>query len=394
MTRLRPVRFARRTAWPTALNEVADQLQARRQRGEDVMDLTESNPTRCGLSGPGDLGAALLSAARAGYDPSPRGLFAAREAVSGYYREQGITVDPQRIFLTASTSEAYSFLFRLLADPGDEVLFPAPSYPLFQFLVDLNDLESGHYPLIYDAVSGWRVDGALLSGKLSGGARALVLVNPNNPTGSSVSSGELSLIHAACRRAGVPVICDEVFLDYTFNGAPGRSLAARDEVLTFVMGGLSKTLALPQMKLSWIVVNGPREEVTAAMARLEVIADTYLSVNTPVQQALPSWLARRAEIQAPVLERVRANRAFLEQAFRAPETGLCLKAEAGWYAVIRLPDSVDEEALAVTLLREDGVYVHPGYFFDFSDGPHLVLSLLPPPEVMARGTERILRRLR
>ncbi|MBI5415716.1 MAG: pyridoxal phosphate-dependent aminotransferase, partial [Candidatus Omnitrophica bacterium] len=275
--------FSHRTNWPLSSNRIAKVLDQLKKANISFIDLTESNPTRCGFGYPsGRILRPLASDKNLRYEPQPQGSLEAREAVSRYYREQGHEVAVERIFLTASTSEAYSCLFRLLVDAGQEVLFPRPSYPLFQFLGDLNDVALNYYPLAY--TDHWHIDFAQMEGCIQPATKAVVLVNPNNPTGSFIKKDELSALNRICRAKNIPVISDEVFADFAFPGSKDAvSLVNNDAVLTFVLGGLSKTLALPQMKLSWIIVSGPEELAQEACQRLEVIADTYLSVNTPVQ---------------------------------------------------------------------------------------------------------------
>lgn len=385
--------FAARTEWDLAPSRLAAALAARRAAGLPVLDLTESNPTRCGLAPDGDgVLRALAHPESLRYDPSPLGLPEARAAVANYYAAKGVALEADRICLTASTSEAYGYLFRLLADPGDEILVPHPSYPLLDFLADLNDVRLVPYPLAYDG--RWRIEAEALRAAAGPRARALVAVHPNNPTGSFLAPGERDTLVDLCRARGLALIADEVFGDYAFapEAEGARTLAGTAGALTFVLSGLSKVAALPQMKLGWIAASGPEDLVRAALARLEVIADTYLSVSTPIQRALPAVLAGRAEIQGRVLARLRANRKAL-----ADRAGLggpveVLAAQGGWYMTLRLPGVRDDEAWAMDLLAEDGVLVHPGYLFDFAEGGYLVLSLLPPEEVFREGIGRLLAR--
>ncbi len=382
--------FAKRTHWELSTNKITTILESLREKGVPIFDLTESNPTRCQFDylRP-DLLEGLSAVQNLRYLPSPKGNLPARETICAYYRTKNIHLDPEQIFLTASTSEAYSFLFRLLADPQESVLFPCPSYPLFSFLVDLNDLKYEFYPLTYES-HGWRIDLEGLWESLTPETRAVALVNPNNPTGSFVQESELTQINGICRNRALALISDEVFLDYVFDGeAAPLSLAGNKDVLTFVLSGISKGWGLPQMKLGWIVVNGPRETVKAAAERLEIICDTYLSVNTPVQSALPKWLESRAEIQQEIGERIQRNRNFLF----SQSACTCLRSAGGWYAVLKFAKNYTEEALVEELLRKDRVFVHPGYFFDFAEEPYLVLSLLPSEEIFQEGIKRLVRRL-
>lgn len=403
--------FASRTRWNTTPNRLAAALETRKQQGRPVLDLTESNPTKAGFQY--DYAAiqqALADPAAATYAPHALGLAAARQAVSDYYREHGVAVPWRRVSLTTGSSEGYSHLFRLLADPGDEILSPIPSYPLLDLLADINDVRLAGYPLLYD--HGWQIDLDALAAKITSRSRAIVVVTPNNPTGSVLSALQLSgLVQLACAH-GLAIIADEVFADYVWRreqpaGAepavaiplgeercePALSLAAVDDCLTFTLNGLSKIAALPQMKLGWIVVNGPEELVSAALERAEVIADTYLSVGTPVQHAASQLLKLAKPMREQLLERIRRNLRFLDSCL-AEETCPCsrLRAEAGWYAVLRIPNIGSDEDWAVELLEQDGVYVHPGRFFDFTQDGYLVISLIVRPEVFKKGVRKVLAR--
>lgn len=385
--------FAKRTDWPLAPNRLSAAVGRLREERVPILDLTESNPTRCGFSYPDcDILKPLAGQENLGYAPAPRGDLNAREVVGRYYQEKGLAVSPEQIFLTASTSEAYSYLFRLLADPGGRILFPRPSYPLFAFLGDLNDVRMDTYPLVYGGK--WGIDLQEIRRVFGVDTKALVLVNPNNPTGSFVRRRELEELNALCLERRAAIICDEVFADFVLDGEGDYvSLAGNDRVLTFVLGGISKTLGLPQMKLSWIVINGPAELAEEAGARLEVIADTYLSVNTPAQNALPAWLSLRGAIQGEINARIRENYVFLKEKARGAAGCELLAAEGGWYAVLRIPDRHSEEEWALTFLNKDHVFVHPGYFFDFDAGTFVVASLLPLEHVFREGIQRILTRV-
>ncbi|MCB9772450.1 MAG: pyridoxal phosphate-dependent aminotransferase [Candidatus Omnitrophica bacterium] len=388
------MRFARRTEWELTPNKITGILEDFKKNGQKILDLTESNPTRCGFAySQNGLLNQLATPDNMLYVPLTQGLLSSRQAIAAYYQNQNIAISPDQIFLTASTSEAYTFLFRLLADPGDTVLFPSPSYPLFDFLVDLNDLERGFYPLVYNDT--WVVDFAELGNHITRQTKAIVTVNPNNPTGTFIKKEELAQLNKVCCAARCALISDEVFFDYAFDRkAHFLSFAANTENLTFTLGGLSKTLGLPQMKLSWIVVNGPQDMMREAIGRLEVIADTYLSVNTPVQNALPSWLASRPVIQDEIMKRVCTNREYLLRNFTDHRLGTVLHADGGWYLILKLIGSVDEEELIEQLLLEDQVYVHPGYFFNFNEGSYLILSLLPLTKTFSEGVTRITARLK
>jgi alanine-synthesizing transaminase len=384
-----PFPFARRTNWPLTANALTTVLEGFRDQNIPVLDLTESNPTRCGFSYPDEsLIRSLADGENATYQPAPHGHRRAREAVCADYKDKGFDISPERIFLTASTSEAYSYLFRLLANPSDQVLFPQPSYPLFAFLGDLNDCLMDTYPLHYDG--RWRIDLPKVSAIVRHDTKAIVLVNPNNPTGSFVRREELEELNFLCRQNNTALICDEVFADFAFDRKEHYpSLVDNKEVLTFVLGGISKTLGLPQMKLSWIVMNGPEELVKRANSRLEIIADTYLSVNTPVQNALPVWLSLRKRIQAEIHQRLRGNYNFLIHAAQNAEGCELLMTEGGWYAIVKIPNKYSEEEWTLSFLEKEHVLVHPGYFFDFDTEAFIVISLLPPENIFQDGIKRI-----
>ncbi|HUA85685.1 MAG TPA: pyridoxal phosphate-dependent aminotransferase [Bryobacteraceae bacterium] len=396
------MKFSLRLQWDAAANPLSRMVDEKRRTGVRVLDLTESNPTRAGFEYPREIVEAFADERALRYDPSPRGLLSAREAVAEYYAARGRRVSPEQILLTASTSEAYSYLFKLLADPGDEILAPRPSYPLFEFLAGLEAVHVRQYPLRYDGA--WHVDFGSL--ELSPRTRAIVVVNPNNPTGSFLKAEEWSRLAAL----GLPILCDEVFSDYAFPAetpAPviaggalmtGSASAGRDagdfsrvllpafQAPAFFMSGLSKIAGLPQMKLGWIAACGPGSE--AALERLELIADTYLSVATPVQVALPKLLGS-AVVREQIRERTRANLSFLRKVSRASAVQ-ALNVEGGWYAVLQAPRTRSEEEWSLHLLGERDVLVQPGFFFDFETEAFLVLSLLTPREIFEEGVRRIL----
>jgi len=361
-------------------------LDEKRSAGAAILDLTESNPTAAGFAYPSDGILAALADPRAlTYQPAPAGLPSARAAVSEYYSGR---VDPGRILLTASTSEAYAFVFKLLADPGDEVLIPRPSYPLFDFLAALDSVRVVQYPLVYDGV--WAINFDALARSITPRTRAIVLVNPNNPTGSFLKQAELGPLIALCREHNLCLISDEVFSDYALHpDRPElvRSLVDVTEVPTFCLSGLSKVAGLPQMKLGWIVAS------EQALERLELIADTYLSVSTPVQLAAPVLLGLRTQLQNQILARVRANQAFLLSQIGPRSPWKLLEIEGGWYAILETPRIQSEEDWVLSLLDRDGVLVQPGFFFDFEREAFLVLSLLTPDEVFREGVRRILARV-
>jgi aspartate/methionine/tyrosine aminotransferase len=382
--------FAQRTGWPLTANKLSADLECLRQAGAPVLDLTASNPTRCGFSYPhGQIQKALEHEEILVYSPAAQGDLKAREAVSRYYQEKGVTVSPEQIFLTSSTSEAYSYLFRLLADPGERVLFPCPSYPLFSFLGDLNDVRVDTYPLVYDG--RWSIDIEGVRRAVLEDTKALVLVNPNNPTGSFVLPDEVEELNRLCAKRNIALISDEVFADFGFDqNVKQVSLVNNDPVLTFVLGGISKTLALPQMKISWIILSGPAGLAAAARARLEVIADTFLSVGAPAQNALARWMSCRQEIQQQIRARLLANLDFLKSRVKRAQGCEVLVAEGGWYATLRIPVTRSEEEWVLAFLNEDHVFVHPGYFFDFDLEGLIVVSLLPAEDVFQEGVRRIL----
>jgi alanine-synthesizing transaminase len=383
--------FSSRLDWAAGQNKLARMLEDKRSAGAEVLDLTESNPTVAGLSyGSERVLAAFADPRWLRYEPSPAGILAARVAVSQYY--SGL-VPVDRILLTASTSEAYGFLFKLLADPGDEILAPRPSYPLFDFLAALDSVRIEPYPLVYHC--GWAIDFEALASRVTERTRAIVIVNPNNPTGSFLKKAELAQLLAICRQHGLAIISDEVFSDYGFEEDPARvrSLIDVEDVLTFSLSGLSKVSGLPQLKLGWIVVGGPESLREQAFERLELIADTYLSVGAPVQWAAGTLLGLREEIQREILIRVRRNLEFLRSKIGADSPWRVLDVEGGWYAVVQAPRIHTEENWVLTLLEHDNVLVQPGFFFDFEKEVFLVLSLLTRPEVFEEGVRRILGRV-
>lgn len=368
--------FSRRLNLSSGQNAVTVALQQRRSAGLPILDLTESNPTLASLRYPKVKAAASLDST---YEPEALGLRSAREAVCAYMLQaQGVTVPPEHVCLTSSTSEAYSFLFKLLCDPGDEVLIPAPSYPLFEFLAGLESVGVAPYALRYH--EGWWIDIEALKARVTERTRAIVVVNPNNPTGSYLKLGEFNQL----RQLGLPIISDEVFSDYWFEPDDSRAstVAGSEGVLSFALSGLSKVCGLPQMKLSWIIASG--REHAAALHRLEFIADTFLSVGTPVQLALPALLDSRRAVQEQIRARCHRNFRHLSERMTV------LQAEGGWYATAPVPRVRTEEEWVLGLLNEHGVLVQPGYFYDFPSDGFLVLSLLTPEPVFREGCDRLL----
>ncbi len=386
------MRFASRTAWNLELNRLARLAEERRRAGRPILDLTESNPTLCGFRyDEAAIREALADPRGLTYEPQPRGLDEARQAVCEYYGEAGIST-PQ-VLLTSGSSEAYGHLFRLLADPGDQVLAPRPSYPLLGFLAELHDVQLAEYALEYHG--GWAIDFASLEQAAGPRTRAVVAVNPNNPTGSLVKPEERERLLGFCARHGMALIADEVFLDYPLEAGQGAagSFASGGPALVFVLNGLSKTAALPQLKLGWMVAAGPPPAVEEAMGRLEIIADTYLSVGSGVQLALGRLLAGRGAIQKQILDRATSNLAALDRRLEGQSLVTRLGVEAGWSVILRLPRFRTDEEWALELLDEDGVLAHPGHFFHFPAEAYLVLSLIVEPASLEGAIERLLERV-
>ena len=441
--------FASRTNWPLEPNRFAQALETRRRSGEHLLDLTASNPTTCGFTYPVQAILPALADPRAlVYHPESKGLREAREPVASYYSGRAgfgsgnqRVLDPEKIILTSGTSEGYTHIFRLLCEPGDEVLVPVPGYPLFEFLADLADIRLVSYPLLYD--HGWQIDLEALRGALTPRARAILLVHPNNPTGSLVKRHEAVELARICARHDLALVVDEVFLDYPALDAPAlgapalaapaldasaldgpspghapiaypsfdyrtRDYRTRDstlghstpaapatfafhsDALTFTLSGISKIAALPQMKLAWLIVSGPEALARASIDRLEIIADTYLSPSVPVQLALARFLELRNALQAQLQQRIAANQAYLDNLMlRAAAPLQRLAREAGWYAVLRVPSSMPDDDLAVDLLEQCSVLVHPGQFFNFSQNGFLVLSLIAPEADFQEGARRL-----
>ncbi len=403
------MRFSRRTGWNTEESELERSRRLRAASGAPIADLTASNPTRCGFAYDPLLLAALTDRRALDYDPQPRGLLESREAVCAYYADHGVRLKPEQVVLTTSTSEAYSFLFRLLCNPGEEILTFQPGYPLFDFLAVLDDVRLRAAALVYD--HGWQIDLEAIRRALTPATRAIVLVHPNNPTGHFTKPWEAEELARICQELDLALIVDEVFLDYRLGGGtsgPGAGLTAGPsavpvagsgasfaagfaDVPVFVVSGLSKIAGLPQMKAAWIVATGP--QAAAALDRLEVIADTFLSMNAPVQWAQPAWLEGRAAIQGQIRARVEANLAELDRELLRLPAASRLAVEGGWYAVLRIP-ALDPDERTVLRLLDRGVWVHPGYFFALPDAGWLVVSLLGPAEEFGRGVRGLVDFLR
>jgi alanine-synthesizing transaminase len=372
-----------------AANRLSLARNALKNRGISPIDLTGSNPTRAGLAYPDALLAPLGGAAGLDYGPDPRGLPEARAAVCGELARHGARVDPGRIVLTASTSEAYAFLFKVLCDPGDEVLVPVPSYPLFELLGGLEAVRAVPYPL--DPHGGWSYDVAAIAARVTSRTRAVIVVSPNNPTGTVLTAADVGALSACCATHGLTLIADEVFIDYRFAAAAAAppTVLGVATCLTVSLGGLSKAVGLPQLKLAWMALSGPETEASDLLDRLELVGDSFLSVGTPIQAALPAILAGGAIVRDQIRVRISENLATLRRQLVAAPALRLLEPAGGWTAVVRVPATGSEEALALDLLERHHVVVQPGYFYDFPSEAWLVVSLLVEPEPFARGMERI-----
>jgi alanine-synthesizing transaminase len=399
--------FAERTNWNLTPNRLSEALAQHLAAGKRLFDLSASNPTEVGFSYDGEtILHALCDPTALTYVPDPKGLLRARQSVAEYYADRGDEVAVEDIILTASTSEAYSFVFRTLCSPGDELLVPAPSYPLFGFLADIHDVRLVHYPLVYE--NGWQVDFLALEQAITPRTRGVIVVNPNNPTGHFVKPEELANLNEICTARNIALIADEVFLDFAHgdfatrrdavrvprprgeNGKKQPSMAVNPGALTFTMSGLSKISGLPQMKAAWLVASGPAAIKKQALDRVEIIADTYLSMNAPIQLALPVLLQQRHGFQKQVLTRVRRNVGELDRQLVMRKTCSRLEIEGGWYAVVRVPVTRSDDDLAVDLLTKKGIYVHPGHFYDFAKDGHLIVSLIMPEREFAEGCRQLL----
>ena len=384
--------FSSRLDWHAQPNRVSKLLAARRAAGLPVLDLTQSNPTAAGIDYPSDAILEALADRRSlVYEPAPAGSREARLAVTGYYGRRGHDVDPEDILLTASTSESYGFLFKLLAGPGDEVLVPRPSYPLFEFLASLESLRAVPYSLAYHG--RWGIDFGSLQAAAGPRTRAIIIVNPNNHTGSFLSREELAAVSELARERDLALVCDEVFADFALEeGDPRRVATVADwaGAPAFALSGLSKVAGLPQIKLGWIAIAGPADFRDAARERLETIADTYLSVSTPVQHAAARLIGSAGVACESIRRRTRGNLALLREKLTAIPALEILRAEGGWYAVIRVPRTRSEEEWVLELLDRHGVLVQPGFFYDFEQEAFLVVSLLTAPSVFEAGIDRLL----
>ncbi len=380
--------FSSRLRQAPGRNRLAVALDRRRAAGLPIIDLTLSNPTRAGLAYPSGLLAAMAQDRSLRYEPEPFGLLSARQAVSDELGRRGLSVPANRIVLTASTSEAYSLLFKLLCDPGDAVLAPRPSYPLVEHLSFLDGVSLEHYRLEFHG--RWDVDLQDVREKAaSGRTRAIIMISPNNPTGSVMTDGELDAMAGVAREHDLALISDEVFADYPILGTQPASALRQQTVLTFMLGGLSKSVGLPQLKLGWIAVGGPASLVADALERLETICDAYLSVSTPVQLAAPDLLTVGIAVRTQIQARVCENWAQLAALASANPACAVMPAEAGWYAVVQVPAIASEDTIVLDLLEHTGVLVHPGYFYDFEREAFLVISLLPETRQFASAAQAL-----
>lgn len=380
--------FSSRTDWNLTPNALSILLETKRRAGEHILDLTESNPMHCGFSHDPALLRSLAFTQSYTYEPDPRGLISARRAIADFYSGKGFSINPDNIFLTASTSEAYSYLFRLLCDPGHSVLVPKPSYPLFDYLCRLNDVEATFYRLRYN--DGWYVDFDSLQDALNPSTQAILLVYPNNPTGSFIKRNEREKLLAIARQHELAVIADEVFGEFPLVGTGDQcgSFAAEESNLVFTLNGISKMLGLPQMKLAWITISGSAGEVGDAAGRLEIISDTYLSVGTPVQQALPELLLKGQEVTKQIARRLEKNFDTLRSHTAEGPISLFVS-DGGWNAILRLPNIFSDDAWAARMLKQSNVFVHPGHFFEIEQDSCIVVSLLPEEGEFSEGLSRL-----
>jgi alanine-synthesizing transaminase len=380
--------FADRTNWDLHTNRLSEALARHRVLGRPLFDLSASNPTECGFDydGPALL-RALANPAALDYKPDPKGLIAARQAIAAYYAARSNEVAVEDILLTAGTSEAYAFIFRVLCNPGDELLIPAPSYPLFDFLAELQDVKLVRYPLVYDC--GWHIDFHALGQAITSRTRGMIVVHPNNPTGHFSRPEDFTKLNDVCSAHQMALIADEVFLDFALREEQPASFATNIGALTFTMSGLSKISGLPQMKTAWLITSGPQHLRKQALARLEVIADAYLSMNAPVQSATPVFLEQRHGFQKQLMARVRRNLCELDRQLAGQKSCSRLEVEGGWNAVLHVPATPSDEDLAIELLGTKDVYVHPGYFYDFPSDGYLIVSLITPEQEFAEGIKRL-----
>jgi alanine-synthesizing transaminase len=389
------IMFSDRSNWDLSPNSLSALLQNKKSGGDAIFDLTVSNPTRIGLEYYSqEILAAVSQPQSMAYEPDPRGLVKAREAIAAYYEHYGERVDSNALFLTASTSEAYSILFKLLGNPGEEILIPRPGYPLLSYLVCFEGLQAVSYPLRYDDRKGWSIDMDVLQALINPKTKAIVLVNPNNPTGSYVGRQEFADLDSLCRKYDLALIVDEVFSDFTGAKRPDRirTTVNHSNSLAFVLNGLSKMAGLPQMKLGWIVVSGDPDLSGQALSRLEMMLDFYLSPSTPVQHAVKRLLHQCQSIQSQMFSRIDLNSRFLEERAYGTSNIRSLIREGGWYAVIEVSDAVSDEDRVMRLLDQDNTLAHPGYFYEFHREGFLVVSLVTPVDIFREGITRLISR--
>lgn len=384
--------FSYRTNWDLSENPLSLTLKKLKTAGVPIINLTEANPTKVGFQYPSDWLTSLTTKKNFEYEPIASGMLKTRQSVCDYYQQRKINISPNQVLLTASTSEAYSFLFKLLCNPNDEVLTPAPGYPLFSYLAQLNDVKVSSYQLIFKQ-GLWQFDIEHIKKQIkNGNVKAIILVSPNNPTGSFTTKKDFQFLNAICQQHNIAIISDEVFSDYVFGEYQDsfESALNNKEVLTFTMSGISKALALPQMKMSWIVANGPDEQLKEALSRLDVIADTYLSVSTPIQHACVEWLSKADAIVHQIKARVEQNLTTLRHLIADKKDIELFCVQAGWYALLKIPMDISEDEWVLRLLEEKQVYVHPGFYFDFQQEGIIVLSLLPPRETFQQGIQALI----
>jgi alanine-synthesizing transaminase len=384
--------FSHRTNWNLDRNQLSEALAKHHATNKPLIDLTRSNPTECAFNfRTNEILQAFNNPAMLRYQPHAQGLPQAREAVVAYCRARRTQIPIDDIFLATSTSEAYSFLFRLLCNPGDEVLIPHPGYPLFNFLADIQDVTLVRYPLLYD--DGWQIDFHALQQSVSPRTRAIAVVHPNNPTGHFCKPAEIQQINEIAAAHRLAIISDEVFLDFSFSSVPPATFAANSSALTFTVSGISKICGLPQMKVAWLIASGPESLKIQAISRLEMIADTYLSMNAPVQLALTALLDQRHSFREQWLQRAQTNLTRLDELLASKVICSRLQLEGGWYAVLKTPLTATSEDLAVKLLETRGVYVHPGNFYEFPSSGYLIISLITPPDEFSSGITSLLEML-
>jgi alanine-synthesizing transaminase len=385
--------FSHRTSWNLERNALSKALADHRAAGKPLIDLTQSNPTACGFHFDSrEILAAFDNSANLTYQPDHQGLPQARQAIVDYYLSRNCKVDSADIFLTASTSEAYSFVFRTLCNPGDEILIPQPGYPLFNFLADIQDVTLTRYPLLYD--HGWQIDMHALQQAITPHTRAAIVVHPNNPTGHFCKPAEIEALSTLCANRHLAIISDEVFLDFNLRQSTPQTFASNSQALTFTLSGISKISGLPQMKVAWLIVTGAETVKRQAIARLEMIADTFLSVSTPAQHALPVFLQQRENFHRQWLQRAQNNLAQLDALLATQELCARLETEGGWYVVLRVPLNAGSDELAMELLTTRSVYVHPGHFYDFPANGYLVVSLITPESEFSAGISALIEVLR